>query len=446
MRQARSRDQVDDTPSEVRWDPMTGERTTDAKGRPSQVKPVEYAQGFGLTNSSSPVPQLKGPAAASASLSGRFRRLAQAAKDEFGPSSRLPWKGASGRTALMDPVHDDKALAPLEVPERSNRAVSSSSAAPRPDLLTSATLSGTNLAHDTGERETTPSSQLARSHVAATSQGRRNDSSYPSPPSSGNSATKRLSAIDTLPSQSPVGPPAESDPFGDKPLIKRKSTPSQAKAQPRPPSRFGVSAYATDATDTPRQSSDEHPPSMPTPPSPPTRLVNRLGMKVNHEDPSVSFPFAPQTARDRRAALDGPLGNTAVNRARMPVERPTSSASSINKMLPPAPPEISADQAQDRVAMLNAQLSALGNRRINLTRSIKQMTELMPMDNLMASREVLLKRDMEKRKVAALKNELAEVQREEYDLGLKLHRAYKRMDRDAVWEPTTLWVRRVAGP
>ncbi|KAK2071134.1 hypothetical protein P8C59_005583 [Phyllachora maydis] len=252
--------------------------------------------------------------------------------------------------------------------------------------------------------------------------------------------------VDDTPSESPVGPPAESDPFGDKPLIKRKSTPSQAKAQPRPPSRFGVSAYATDATDTPRQSSDEHPPSMPTPPSPPTRLVNRLGMKVNHEDPSVSFPFAPQTARDRRAALDGPLGNTAVNRARMPVERPTSSASSINKMLPPAPPEISADQAQDRVAMLNAQLSALGNRRINLTRSIKQMTELMPMDNLMASREVLLKRDMEKRKVAALKNELAEVQREEYDLGLKLHRAYKRMDRDAVWEPTTLWVRRVAGP
>ncbi len=95
--------------------------------------------------------------------------------------------------------------------------------------------------------------------------------------------------------------------------------------------------------------------------------------------------------------------------------------------------------------MLNAQLQALGNRRININRSIKQMTELMPTDNLMDSAEVVRKREIEKRKVEALKAELSEVQREEYELGLKLHRAYKRLDRDADWEPTTLWVRRVTG-
>lgn len=71
------------------------------------------------------------------------------------------------------------------------------------------------------------------------------------------------------------------------------------------------------------------------------------------------------------------------------------------------------------------------------------MTELMPTDNLMASSQVLRKREAEKQKVEALKEELAEVQREEYDLGLKLHRAYKRLDKDAEFEPTTLWVRRV---
>lgn len=114
----------------------------------------------------------------------------------------------------------------------------------------------------------------------------------------------------------------------------------------------------------------------------------------------------------------------------------------MNKTLPTPPPETS---ARDRVTMINAQLSSLGNRRININRSIKQMTELMPTDSIMDSADVVYKREMEKRKVEALRLELTEVQKEEYELGLKLHRAYKRMDRDADYEPTTLWVRRVTG-
>ncbi len=122
--------------------------------------------------------------------------------------------------------------------------------------------------------------------------------------------------------------------------------------------------------------------------------------------------------------------------------RPLSTAGSVHKMLPPAPPEF---DARDRVAQLSAQLSGLAQRRINITRSIKQMTELMPTDHVMASAEVIRKREMEKRKVEGLQKELAEIQREEYELGLKLHRAYKRIDRDSEYEPTTLWVRRVTG-
>lgn len=111
------------------------------------------------------------------------------------------------------------------------------------------------------------------------------------------------------------------------------------------------------------------------------------------------------------------------------------------KALPPAPPELSA--VNDRVEFLNARLNSLANRRVNINRSIKQMTELMPGDNLMASNEVLRRRESEKKKVEALKSELAEVQSEEYELGIKLHRAYKRLDQDGSFEATTLWVRRV---
>lgn len=118
---------------------------------------------------------------------------------------------------------------------------------------------------------------------------------------------------------------------------------------------------------------------------------------------------------------------------------------SVDKALPLPPPEATASSVNDRVAMINARLGSLGNRRININRSIKQMTELMPRDNLMAAPEVLRKRELEKLKVQELERELADVQREEHELGMKLHRAYKRLDRHAEYEPTTLWVRRATG-
>lgn len=65
------------------------------------------------------------------------------------------------------------------------------------------------------------------------------------------------------------------------------------------------------------------------------------------------------------------------------------------------------------------------------------------MDKLMNSEEVIRKREIEKKKVEVLKQELFEVQREEYELGLKLYWVYKRLDRDNEFELMGLWVRRV---
>lgn len=172
---------------------------------------------------------------------------------------------------------------------------------------------------------------------------------------------------------------------------------------------------------------------------------------VSIKDSFMTSPFSSSStaARERKAAATGTSTGSnrpepaAVSWARTAGERPVSTASSINKMLPPAPPEATAEESRDRVGMLNAQLQSLGNRRINLLRSVKQMTELMPQDNVLDSAEVVHKRGLERRKVEALRLELADVQREEYELGLKLHRAYKRMDRDEQYENSALWVRRV---
>ncbi|CAI0655266.1 unnamed protein product, partial [Colletotrichum noveboracense] len=233
----------------------------------------------------------------------------------------------------------------------------------------------------------------------------------------------------------------------------------------QPPSRFSVTTYATSAADqTPRQSTDTAPPPVPALPSPQQQngVMNRkrpavLGSTsnaINADKPfviSMSSPYMPSAFPDNdlpaptRSEL--PSQKQPIPRASNASMYSTSSRPdsvwSTSKALPPPPTETS--MVNDRVGYLNARLESLGNRRININQAIKQMTELMPTDSILASEAVLRKREAEKRKVEALKVELAEVQREEYEIGLKLHRAYKRMDRNAEYEPTTLWVRRVTG-
>jgi len=116
--------------------------------------------------------------------------------------------------------------------------------------------------------------------------------------------------------------------------------------------------------------------------------------------------------------------------------------SNVSKTLPQSPAEA---ESQDLVTSLQAQLDNLQHRRNNIVRSIRQMTELMPTDHVVVTAEVRRKRDEEKRKVEGLREEEADVRRQEHEIGLRLHRAYKRRDKDAIYEPTGLWVRRVTG-
>lgn len=71
------------------------------------------------------------------------------------------------------------------------------------------------------------------------------------------------------------------------------------------------------------------------------------------------------------------------------------------------------------------------------------MTELMPTDSVLVTAEVRRKREGEKKKVEGLREEEADVRREEHEIGLRLHRAWKRKDKEGIYEPTGLWVRRV---
>ncbi|KAK0745022.1 hypothetical protein B0T21DRAFT_326040 [Apiosordaria backusii] len=500
-----------------RWDPLSGERTKVDRGRPSQVNPAEFSQGLGITATAwaSPQPSPTVPP----SFTDRVRRIAKkaAAGREREPqhdtdpaagaftSTRPGWRGASGRTAIVDPVRDTPEVAPLRIPEKSSRRTFTpvQAARPKPDLSLGAmprrgqTPPISPPATETptvrtGLRETshnivhTPSQQTPPTAYLPS----ENAQSYPSPPLSSTplgggdapAMAARELARDAVPNLAALPSPTFNNTKShESNMIRRKPPPvhtnhqhqesvSSVYSQPsqgplhtsplqipgiappatlaanndtyvQPPSRFSITTYATSNTGTTRDDGDD-PVDEDQPPVPSLPVGLHHGGKIGPSSdnspvtsPIDQFMTSPFSTHTEQLAMVNP----AIARAQA-IERPNSRASDINKSLPPAPPE---GEAQDRVSLLNAQLRALANRRININRSITQMTEMMPTDKLMNSEEVIRKREIEKKKVEALKQELSEVQREEYELGLKLHRAYKRLDRDSEYEPTGLWVRRV---
>lgn len=416
--------------------------------------------------------------------------------------SRPAWNGASGRSAVVQPVRDDLSTTPLQAPPKNAKRTGRGRGTPMngpADPGPSETASGpATSTHEMmlsqapqqhphfGQRAPQQTSQAGP--VSPQDDGAQ---SYPSPPYSG--SPMRMSPETAQPSHSPtsntVGELADGRlpvppiviPHTEK-AIKRKPPPahsnqrhpaqgtlSTSTRQPsqtespavngddgwvQPPSRFSISTRATSFTGSPRPSDDDDRPPLPAP---------------AHEEPSVMDRSRPRYADDEtNTASAEPIvisvkpfsrldrkqkASASESTMQAPQRRQTSSVDmsdarpmsvmSTSKALPPAPPEL--HSAHDRVGNLNARLDSLAHRRNNINRSIKQMTELMPNDNLMASAQVLRKREVERMKVEGLREELAEVQQEEYELGLKLHRAYKRLDREAEFEPTGLWVRRVTG-
>ncbi|KIE03126.1 hypothetical protein MAJ_00640, partial [Metarhizium majus ARSEF 297] len=407
--------------------------------------------------------------------------------------SRPPWNGASGWSVIVEPVRDDLNVAPLGIPRKSSKRPGRNG---RP--LAAATGSGTSESFGAGStmrkffplttkqktrKSISPPTQLSIERQPVTA-----ENPYPSPPHS-DFPTPEPRARHTPPpnwhnqalaSHPPEALPSSIKAFKRKPppqssqaSFRLNSLPSNAKssdgaanvaapawpssARPDetwvpPPSRFSVTTYATSNPGTPRQSAEEDVPPLPNMP-PASGSTNTGKPAVGDRHRSTSFEgravvsmSSPYTTVGASQGLSGGYDATGqYRRSTSDIKSADRRAStlSMSKPLPPAPPELSL--ADDPVSQLNTQLNSLAHRRANIEKSIKQMTELMPQDNLLASDQVLRRREEEKQKVEGLREELAVIQSQEHELGLRLFRAYKRQDKNAEYEPTTLWVRRVAG-
>lgn len=124
-----------------------------------------------------------------------------------------------------------------------------------------------------------------------------------------------------------------------------------------------------------------------------------------------------------------------------PTRKPTPSQApdeSTAKALPECPPE---KLAETRVDALEARREALARRKTNIETIIHELTRVIQPSSIAPEMAV---REEVKRTVASLNSELADVKREDHEIGIALFRAYKKRDEQGRYGgPTGLWVKRV---
>lgn len=133
---------------------------------------------------------------------------------------------------------------------------------------------------------------------------------------------------------------------------------------------------------------------------------------------------------------------SAVAPSKKPSRKPTPSQASNEDAASIAPTELSPEeQTQNRIDALEARKDSLARRRNNINTIIHELTQVIQPSSIaydMAAREEV------KKTVSSLNNELAEIKREEHEIGLKLYRAWKKRDeRNNYGGGSGLWVKRV---
>lgn len=356
----------------TRWDKYSGEPTTATTGLPGQVKP------------GTPLVALKS--------TGRLQQTDPGLVID----TRPPWKGASGRHAIVEPVKDKerKPGEAIPVPRRSSKRKPIPATSP-----SNATPSGIRVVDTEGE--TSPASVRESTPIA-------DETIKPDP--------------------------------ADRRSIPRKSidtTYARQSSRENPDSRFSWTTYNTDTT------YQQSPPSSPLPPMP--------ALPVQPVSAAPANPYSIMN-RSRPVPSSGsspsPAPSPTIDTARKPVpsstydaprHSPTSSLapSTASKALPRTPQESS---ASDLVAALQAQLDDLFTQRSNVQKVIRDFLDTQPQNPLVS--DLKARREAE-RKLENLKDDLAEITRLEHEVGLRLHRAYKKREKADGATPTALWIRRV---
>lgn len=434
----------------TRWDKYSGEPTTKPSGQPGQVKPGDPVIPLKPSSARIPQPPQQNNTTNEDAprVSPVIDRASRFANTGLFVDTRPPWKGASGRHTIVEPVADKPGQA-IPIPRRSSKtmispATSSSNATPSglqrvPAESETTTVSKWDSANSDDEAIKPPvplkisSNTPSKSHASPTSPTFR-PSGYPSPISPGNEVT----GGSTQPGQSHVIIDSSPQYFANRRAIPRQSvdtTRSTYSSRDHPNSRFSWTTYNTDNT-------DQHSP----PPSPPPPVPKMIQSAVSADSQSImnrtrpvpsSSNFPPPALSSKMSTIRKPVAAPTFDQPKL---SPTSSVTpTISKALPRTPQESS---ASDLIESLNAQLDDLFTQRSNIQKVIRDILETQPQNPLVSD---LKSRKEADKKLQGLKDDLAEITRQEHELGLRLHRAYKKRERVEGAAPTALWIRRITG-
>lgn len=218
----------------------------------------------------------------------------------------------------------------------------------------------------------------------------------------------------------PESMPRDRSVIPDSNLIETKfrANMQQMHLQDEPSSRFSTTTYATTVCDSPPLTPEmgSYPPSNSTTPN---SILNR------------KRPVPPAGILNAKATARKPTPSEILP------STPNSQNQRQSKSLPKPPADA---QIVSPVQTLQAKQDVLRRRRRNLETVIHELTHVVQPSSIaydMASRQEI------KKTVEGLNKELAEVVKDEHETGLKLHRAWKRHEDFAQYEPTSIWVRRV---
>ncbi|KAL1965328.1 hypothetical protein VTN77DRAFT_5765 [Rasamsonia byssochlamydoides] len=329
---------------------------------------------------------------------------------------REPWKGASGRSPLVNPIESKPGARKF-----TQRARRDAAQQPSPSDLsfsrgyTITTITTGNDSDRQPAKKRTEDKKNTRTPQSSAAQ-MSSQEAIVNPSSVGtsggifgnlnnartNPAPESRSNESTLPRLDPVETDLASD-FQDLGISNE------------PGSRFSATTYATTEAG----------------PSPP----GSSGADADADAPPV--PTVPTSIMDRKRPI--PSANAW---AKSTTRKPTPSATATpdgdtSKALPQSPPEV---QAQNRIETLEARQKELAVRKANINTIIYELTQVIQPSSIAYD---MATRDEVKRTVTSLNNELADIKKEEHEIGLKLLRAWKKRDQLDDYEATTLWVKRV---
>lgn len=403
-------------PSQTKWDDYSGEPTTGDQGKYPQSVPGNPTFQEPEKSKSSQKSQFRLLGKDKGSQQSRLNVLKtrrQPDSDDPGqlPPPRAPWKGASGRAAIVNPIEakKKKTKTPTPKPRVENRQGASQRPLHGP-VDTGDPMVALSMLSDFKDL---PEEPAAKPVVPLKDDRVNSGSGAPVAPSIKSEwDTVKGSdhpAADKRESTRELQPSTYGDRYGKQDYMPGPDLSHRFQhldMNQQPSSRFSMTTYATTEAGSPPRS------------------------PVADDD----APPVPE--------LSSQMQDLAARAVKSTTRKPTASqiSASALKTLPQSPPEMAAG---NRIDALDAKLKDLGRRRGNIETIIHELTQVIQPSSIaydLATRSEVTKT------VDSLNNELADIKKEEHEIGLKLLRAYKKKDEsDCYAEPSGLWIRRVTG-